>query len=152
MEVIMKKLLLSGALLLMAGTSQAAQIHCEGSYFFYHMTADAESSGNQIIGDVNVTVTGGSSPVTMALTPSTSDVREGQYIRATGQSDKGSGQLTTSYDASSKTYPGTLKANTTMGNANVRVVCTMTGSRNPEFDLSPDDAYEQGFYPETDAY
>jgi hypothetical protein len=148
----MKKLLLSGACLLMAGTSQAAQIHCEGSYFFYHMVAEAESSGNQIVGDVMVTITGLSSPTTMALTPSSSDVREGQYIRATGESDKGSGQLATTYDAPSKTYLGTLKANTTMGNANVRVVCTMTGSRNPEFDLSPYEAYEQGLYPQEQQY
>lgn len=144
----MKTLILTGALLLTGGLAHASAIHCEGSYFFYHFAADANTSGNQIVGNINVTVSGGTDKqLSMAVT--TSDVEEGQYIHAAAQSSDGSGQLTANYDSSAQSYSGTLNANTTMGNANVDVVCTMTDSLNPAFDMSIEEANLRGLYPVT---
>ena len=142
----MKILILIGALLLASGWAQAAQIHCEGSYFFYHFVADATSSGNQVVGNIDVTVSGGTDKqISMAVT--SSDVEEGQYIHASAQGADGSGQLSADYDSDTKTYSGTLNANTTAGNANVDVVCTMVDSLNPNFDMPTEDARIRGSYP-----
>ena len=142
----MKFLILAGASLLVGSLSQAAQIHCEGSYIFYHVTADAQSSGNHIVGDVVVKVNEGS-VYNASMKATSSDVQEGQYIHATVEGKDGSGQLSVDYNADSKTYEGELNAATSRSNVSVHVVCTMTGSANPEFDLLPEEARFMGLYP-----
>ncbi|WP_413294834.1 hypothetical protein ACLSU7_06960 [Bdellovibrio sp. HCB185ZH] len=142
----MNKLFVIGALLLSGGLAQAGQIHCEGSYYWYNFKADATSSGNQIVGNILVTVSGGSSKqISMKVT--SSDVQEGRYIHATATSDDAAGRLTANFDSRSRTYRGTLEANTSEGNANVDVVCTMTQGLYPQFDMSTEEASALGLYP-----
>ncbi|HEX7676220.1 MAG TPA: hypothetical protein VF412_18740 [Bdellovibrio sp.] len=142
----MKILLLTGASLLIGSMSYAAKLHCEGTYFFHKITADATVTGNQIVGDIVVKVNGGST-YTGVMHATASDVQEGRYIHATGEGKDGSGQLSADYNADSRTYDGELNASTSMGNANVDVSCTMTGSANPAFDITPEEARAQGLYP-----
>ncbi len=142
----MNKLFVMGAILLSGGLAQAGQIHCEGSYYWYNFKADATTSGNQIVGNILITVSGGANKkVTMAVT--SSDVQEGRYIRATATSEDASGSLNANFDSGSRSYSGTLVANTSEGNANVDVVCTMTKGLYPQFDLSTEEANELGLYP-----
>ncbi|QLY26422.1 hypothetical protein [Bdellovibrio sp. KM01] len=142
----MKSLFLTGAILLAGGLAQAAQIHCEGSYYWYKFQADAMTSGNQIVGDIIVTVSGGSSK-RIAMQVNSSDVQEGRYIRATATGEGAAGRLETKFDASSRSYSGTLYANTSEGNADVDVVCTMTKGLYPQFDMSIEEANFLGLYP-----
>ncbi|WP_413560409.1 hypothetical protein [Bdellovibrio sp. HCB209] len=142
----MKSLFLTGAILLVGGLAQAAQIHCEGSYYWYKFKADATTSGNQIVGDILITVSGGSSKQ-IAMQVTSSDVQEGQYILATATGDGASGRLEAKFDRSSRSYEGTLYANTSEGNANVDVVCTMSKGLYPEFDMSTEEANALGLYP-----
>ncbi|MBO9667478.1 MAG: hypothetical protein J7501_11785 [Bdellovibrio sp.] len=142
----MKSLFLTGAVLLSAGLAQAAQIHCEGSYYWYNFKADATTSGNQIVGNIDITVTGGASKK-VSMPVATSDVQEGRYIRGTASNADASGRLEATFNPRSKTYNGTLYANTSEGNADVEVVCTMTKGFYPEFDMSVEEANELGLYP-----
>ncbi|UYL07426.1 hypothetical protein B9G69_010250 [Bdellovibrio sp. SKB1291214] len=142
----MKSLFLTGAILLAGGLAHAAQVHCEGSYYWYNFKADATTSGNQIVGDILITVSGGSTKQ-IAMQVTSSDVQEGQYIRATATSPDASGRLEAKFDRSSRSYEGTLYANTSEGNANVDVVCTMSKGLYPEFDMSTEEANFLGLYP-----
>ncbi|WP_413586762.1 hypothetical protein [Bdellovibrio sp. HCB274] len=142
----MNKLLLAGAILLSGGLAQAAQLHCEGSYYWYKFKADATTSGSQIVGDILITVTGGSNK-SIAMTVNSSDIQEGRYLRATATGHNAAGRLEANYDAGSRAYYGTLYANTSEGNADVDVVCTMTKGFYPEFDMSIEEANVLGLYP-----
>lgn len=142
----MKFLIITSASLLIGSMSQAAKLHCEGTYFFYKITADTTTSGNQIASDIIVKVNGGSK-YTGTMQATSSDIQEGRYIRAIGEGADGSGKLNANFNARTKTYDGTLDAATSVGNANVDVTCTMTNSANPAFDITPEEARAQGLYP-----
>jgi hypothetical protein len=142
----MNKFFMIGAIVLSGGLAQAAQIHCEGSYYWYNFKADAKTSGNQIVGNIDITVTGGASKK-VSMPVATSDVQEGRYIRGTASTPEASGRLEAKFNSRTKTYDGTLYANTSEGNADVEVVCTMTNGFYPEFDMSIEEANELGLYP-----
>jgi hypothetical protein len=142
----MNKFFAIGAILLSGGLAQAGQIHCEGSYYWYKFKADATTSGNQIVGNILITVSGGANKQ-ISMTVTSSDVQEGRYIRATATSPDASGSLNADFDSGSRSYSGTLNANTSEGNANVDVVCTMTKGLYPQFDMSTEEANAQGLYP-----
>lgn len=123
---LMKKLWIAVAAFAVGSICQAGQLNCQGNYLFYHMTATAQTSGNKVVSDINIKVSGLGAPKVAPLTPTSSDVREGTYLYVSAEGKDGSGEITANYNAQTGTYQGTLKAQTSAGNANVQAECALT--------------------------
>jgi hypothetical protein len=121
----LKKILIIFTSLFVGGISQASPIACVGDYFGYHFSLRANAVKNRVTGTIIVNITNATTNQKSVLKPTASDIRAGQYLRFSGTGRDGSGVLSATFDPGSKTYRGTLNAQTTLGNAQVPVICSM---------------------------
>lgn len=116
---------------MLGAAANAGTIVCTGKYLnVYNVTVNANLDANsQIVGQVAVGVKGPNLNQTSNLTVTSSDVRPGQYIRISGQNERGTGTLEATRNASSGQYPGRLHADGgSYGNLDVNVVCLLNQS------------------------
>lgn len=121
--------------LLIAQTSQAVQIVCMGSYaglYKFRASGELNSTHTRIRGNIALQVIGGGQTRNFTLIPTSSDIREGSYIRGTGRTTDGTGtgELSANFDEGSGSYPGTLHAQDGERNVTVNVTCGFYQSLN----------------------
>jgi hypothetical protein len=119
--------ILVGVLLTAAGGfAQAAnQVLCAGKYqnvanFAIKANLDAN---NRIVGKIVVAVSGDGFNQSAEMTVRSSDIRPEQWIRFSAYNDTGSGEVTTTFNPSTRKYPGKLKAQGGGSTVEVNVIC-----------------------------
>jgi hypothetical protein len=123
----LKKLVFIFASLMICGVSQASTISCAGDYLGYHFDVRANAVKSKLKGAVSVLITSVSTNQKSILTPTSSDISAHKYLRFSGQGPDGMGSLSADYDSNSGQYRGTLDARTSMGSAQVPVLCALSG-------------------------
>lgn len=118
-------LALVSATLVLGSTSYANQVICDGTYVVYRFHAQAylNSTDTRVRGDVNVTVVGAGQTRNVVLSVSSSDIRAGSYIRASGKSPQGSGSVDATYNPATELYHGILHGQDAERTYNVNVTC-----------------------------
>ncbi len=125
-EVSLKKIALFLATWMLGAVGQAGQVQCEGDYFIYHMNAKAQSSGNKIISTIDIELLNAlGSPSYIKLNTVSSDIREGQYLHASGTGKEASGIISADFDEASQGYHGTLSAQTPIGTVHINITCSL---------------------------
>ena len=137
----MKALVVFFSALLACGAAEAAQIACSGSTLGYTFNLRARSSGQRVVGRVNVTVTQGGRTVQRdSLTPTSSSIQPRRALSFAARSASGSGSVNAAYDAGSGLYYGSLSASGPQGSVTTSVTCRLSGFHDYE-DLVEEEVY-----------